>query len=347
MNRPLVLIAVCSLVATLGACSDGATPTAVSGDAAPAGVSAVVPEFPAVVETVHGQVTIEKQPARVVALGFGDADTALALGVSPVGVSDWGFFTVPGLGPWAVDQIEGEPEVIDQTGSEKQQYAQIKALKPDLILQTDLGGVEKDRYRRLARIAPVVAAPAGLGDVAEIGYDQQTMFIAKALGVPREGRRLLDELQARTEDAAASNPGFRDRTVASMTLSDSGYWAALEDSNPFQFYSALGFRQSPEVRDLAFEAFENGLAEYGSGAAPLAEEGLDELDADLLVLATDSGISPAQITEDPGFGELADRALVLDKERGRSTALALGRPSILSADWLLQEFVPQIAETLS
>lgn len=41
------------------------------------------------VPTKFGEVTIPAEPKRVVALGWGDAETALALGVQPVGASDW------------------------------------------------------------------------------------------------------------------------------------------------------------------------------------------------------------------------------------------------------------------
>ncbi|MFD6620228.1 iron-siderophore ABC transporter substrate-binding protein, partial [Streptomyces albidoflavus] len=40
--------------------------------------------FPAQVATKFGTVTVKERPERVVALGWGDAETALALGVQPV-----------------------------------------------------------------------------------------------------------------------------------------------------------------------------------------------------------------------------------------------------------------------
>ena len=41
--------------------------------------------FPVTVGTAFGDVTVEEEPVRVVALGWSDAETALALGVQPVG----------------------------------------------------------------------------------------------------------------------------------------------------------------------------------------------------------------------------------------------------------------------
>src|SRR5690606_20608019 len=45
--------------------------------------------FPVTIEHKYGETTIEEEPERVVAVGFTDQDTLLALGVVPVGIRDW------------------------------------------------------------------------------------------------------------------------------------------------------------------------------------------------------------------------------------------------------------------
>lgn len=55
--------------------------------------------FPVDLTTKFGKVTVDEAPKRVVALGWGDAETALALGVQPVGASDWLGFGGEGVGP--------------------------------------------------------------------------------------------------------------------------------------------------------------------------------------------------------------------------------------------------------
>ena len=57
------------------------------------------------IDTKFGSVEVPKDPKKVVALGWGDAETALALGVQPVGASDWVEFGGKGVGPWAEDDI--------------------------------------------------------------------------------------------------------------------------------------------------------------------------------------------------------------------------------------------------
>ena len=51
-----------------------------------------------VVETKFGEVEVPEAAQRIVALGWGDAETALALGVQPVGASDWLAFGGEGVG---------------------------------------------------------------------------------------------------------------------------------------------------------------------------------------------------------------------------------------------------------
>jgi iron complex transport system substrate-binding protein len=67
----------------------------------------------------------------VVALGWGDAEIALALGVQPVGASDWLDFGGNGQGPWAADLYDEDPTLIETL---EPSFEAIAALEPDLIL---------------------------------------------------------------------------------------------------------------------------------------------------------------------------------------------------------------------
>ena len=62
---------------------------------------------PVTVSTAFGDVTIPEKPRRVVALGWGDAEVALALGVQPVGAADWLGVGGDGLGPWGERRYAG------------------------------------------------------------------------------------------------------------------------------------------------------------------------------------------------------------------------------------------------
>ena len=144
------------------------------------------------VETKFGAVEVPADPQRVVALGWGDAETALALGVQPVGASDWVEFGGTGVGPWAEDLYDEAPEIIETMEPD---YEAIAALEPDVILDTNSSG-EKKRYDRLSEIAPTVGVPEG-GDNYLTTMDQQVDLVAEALGKEDEGKSLLDRKSTR------------------------------------------------------------------------------------------------------------------------------------------------------
>src|SRR5918997_7140219 len=78
------------LATVLVAAGCGSGDDASSGDAAAGGSPASGGAFPVTIENAFGPVQIPEEPQRVVALGWSDAETALALGVQPVGpVTGW------------------------------------------------------------------------------------------------------------------------------------------------------------------------------------------------------------------------------------------------------------------
>ena len=68
--------------------------------------------FPVSITTGLGTTTIDSAPKRVVALGWGDAETALELGVQPVGASDWLAFGGDGVGPWLAFRAITLPHLV-------------------------------------------------------------------------------------------------------------------------------------------------------------------------------------------------------------------------------------------
>src|SRR6185312_11528161 len=138
-----------------------------------------------------GDVDIDQAPQRVVALGWGDAETALALGVQPVGASDWLGFGGDGVGPWAQGLYDTAPKIIDTL---EPSYEAIAALKPDLILDVR-GSGDHDRHERLAQIAPTVGIPEG-GQNYLTDMEEQVEMISTALGVPDAGDALLQQVDA-------------------------------------------------------------------------------------------------------------------------------------------------------
>jgi iron complex transport system substrate-binding protein len=318
-------------VLTLSACSSTDEPAASEGaetTAASTGEGA----FPATVDTKFGEVTVESRPERVVALGWGDAETALSLGYQPVGASDWLAFGGDGVGPWAEGQYDESPEIIDTL---EPSYEAIAALEPDLILDVKSSG-DQDRYDRLSEIAPTVGVPEG-GDSYLTTGQQQLELISTALGVPEKG----EELQAQLEDSFAAareaHPDWDGRTIAAATRTSEGWGAYIEGGDRVDFLQNLGFVQSPTIADLPVSA--SGFS------VDISAEQLDLLDADLIV-AFPIYIETTEITEDPQWQAIpavADgRAVVIDGDL--SSAYSLG--TIGAQQYALDNLVPLIEDAL-
>ena len=114
--------------------------------------------FPVTIPNTFGTTTISTAPKRVVCIGWGSQDVALALGVVPVGMSKGTFGDVDGTYPWQDDALHGaaEPTLLDDADAIP--FEQVAALHPDVILAVQ-SGLTKSQYATLSDIAPTVAEP--------------------------------------------------------------------------------------------------------------------------------------------------------------------------------------------
>jgi iron complex transport system substrate-binding protein len=223
----------------------------------------------ATVETKFGKVEIKEKPERIVALGWGDAETALALGVEPVGASDWLAFGDEGVGPWLKGAYKKTPTIL---GTMELDYEKIASLEPDLILDVRSSG-DQERYDRLAEIAPTIGVPKG-GDSYLTSSEQQVQMIAKALGKEAEGEQLLKDVEAAFEKAKGEYPQFADKTVTVGSYTSEGWGAYVSGDSRVDFMTKLGFTNKEEIEKQANGAF----------YVKVADEQLELLDADLTVV---------------------------------------------------------------
>lgn len=288
--------------------------------------------FPATVDTKFGEVTVESRPERIVALGWGDAETALSLGYQPVGASDWLGFGGDGVGPWAEGEYTESPEIIDTL---EPSYEAIAALEPDLILDVKSSG-DQDRYDRLSEIAPTVGVPEG-GDSYLTTGEQQLELIAAALGVPEKGEELEAGLDDGFAAAREAHPDWEGKTVTAASRTADSWGAYIEGGDRVDFLEELGFVQSPEIAALP-------VASTGF-SVDISSEQLDVLDADLVVVSP-IWIDTDVITDDPQWQAIpavADgRFVVVDGDI--ASAYALG--TIGARMYALDNLVPLIEDAL-
>ncbi|MEV7869806.1 iron-siderophore ABC transporter substrate-binding protein [Streptomyces sp. NPDC088124] len=137
------------------------------------------------VETVMGDVRVKNAPGRVVVLDTDALDSAVTLGVTPVGAT-----TVVDGAPFSTylpaDRLKGVKSVglIAQPNLEA-----INALKPDLILSSKVR--DEKNYQALSAIAPTV-----FSDTTGPSWRQNFELHADALGRKNEAKKVVSEYEA-------------------------------------------------------------------------------------------------------------------------------------------------------
>ena len=166
------------------------------------------------IDSALGTATIEEEPERIVTLGQGSTETAIALGTTPVGMEEyeWGADDT-GYLPWIYDEVKDRdeqlPELIE--GSTELDIEAILELEPDLIL-APWSGLTQEQYDLLADVAPTVAYPE---QPWTIEWQQQIEIIGEAMGeeeIPMQYNR-----EALITKTLSSTP-FENGTIAYVSL---------------------------------------------------------------------------------------------------------------------------------
>ncbi len=327
-SRRLLLAGVAAAVALTACSTTGADDDA----AAPAASGSVGGQFPVTIATAFGDVTIEKQPARIVTLGWSDAEVALALGVQPVGDADWIPFGGDGQGPWNQGRYTTPPEKV---GTLELDMEKIAALEPDLILDTRASG-ERARYDQIAALGvPVVDIPAG-GESYKTTWEQQLDMVGKALGKSAEAAKLKSDLEAQFVAVAAANPQFKGKTVAAGSKTSRGWGAYVGGSGRVDFLAKLGFTPSPQIEALKGDTF----------SIQISDEKLNTLDADLTTV-TMIGVSADEVKADKLLQAVpsvkAGRVVYLDN---KDISSAFASNSVLGYKYALETVPPLLASAL-
>ncbi len=240
-------------LALLTACGgEGSTSTPAAGSAPRA----------TTVQTAYGAVEVPAAAKRVVALGDAALDSALALGVVPVGtLSSRGGTTVSS---YLADRAPGI--AIVGTVRETNLEAVVEG-EPDLILAAS--STTREQYDALKAIAPtVVPKPERYGD-----WETETRTFGAALGKAADADALLAGIAKRAQDLAARRGAGGTAAVVrwmhtgplvmSSSLMSSRLVALTGDTLP----ATAGFIDKPHTD-------------------PLSLENLGQIDSDFIYVAT-------------------------------------------------------------
>ncbi len=161
---------------------------ACSSDPEPAATGAPVPDDTAAgyaVEHARGTVELEAAPQRVVTLEPVETDTAVALGVVPVGAA------VLSVEAGVPAYLGEEAQAIEVVGTVPEPNLEaIAALEPDLILGTE--SRHSDLYDQLASVAPTVFMATQTDP-----WQENVLLVGRALGREADAQALLDAYDAR------------------------------------------------------------------------------------------------------------------------------------------------------
>lgn len=306
--------------------------TALAAAPAPAGAKAK-PAYPVVVEHEFGTTEVPRRPARVVALGWGDAEAALALGVQPIGAVDWlQTGSRFGVGKWAEDRYDKAPTLL----ASQFDFEAIAALRPDLILNT-ASDADPATHATLSRLAPTIALPAGT-PAWGTSWDDQLTQVGAALGRSKQAKRLVKATNAAFADAAADHPELAGKTVVVAASRGGMYGAYLEQDIRTGFMTRLGMTSKPEL-----EALGNGTAFF----VPISAERADMLDADLVVMLplfdTADMLANDQVLTSTASAKAGNLVIVDDL----TLAAALSSGSVLASRYALEHGVPLFARAVA
>ncbi|MFZ3417912.1 iron-siderophore ABC transporter substrate-binding protein [Arthrobacter sp. 3Tela_A] len=340
LSRMRSLAAVAAVAAlSLSACSTGSSSDAGTGTAA--GSS---DQFPVTIEHAFGETTLDSVPERVATVSWVNTDTALALGVVPVGMPEyeWGG-NENGTTPWIDEALEelGAPIGSDNAPVQYSEtdginFDAIAATTPDVILAA-YSGITEEEYDKLSAIAPVIAYPE---TPYYTSWQDSAEMIGEALGKSDEAAKLVEDTEKAIADKAAEYPelagtsfiyGNLDTTAGADQISiyTSG------DNRP-KFLKELGMVQAPIVDENApADAF----------YLTWSPERANELEADLFVSWVADDAAKESIMSDPLLSQipaLKNGGLVADSDN--TLTLSISAANVLSIPYALDNFVPMLGE---
>ncbi len=338
-TRSLTLVAA-GLVATLGlaACGSSSTPAAApsSGSAA---ASSGSDALPVTIKHAFGETTIEKKPARVATLGWGNHEVPLALGIVPVGMSKatWGDDNKNGILPWVEDKLKelgGQTPVLFDDG-DSIDFEAVANTKPDVILAA-YSGLTKEQYDTLTKIAPVVAYPkvpwgTSLEDMIELD--------AKGLGMAAEGEKLADDVEKQIETIAAKHPTLKGKSalfsfIDPTDLSKVGFYTTVDPRA--ELLEDVGMTTPKLVKDAGAK---------GEFYTTVSAEKSDQFsDVDVIVTyGKDEAAVLKAVKADPLWSKMAPvKNGAIDILEDDTPLAAAGNPSPLNIAWGLDKYLSTI-----
>ncbi|MBT0772522.1 iron-siderophore ABC transporter substrate-binding protein [Kineosporia sp. J2-2] len=320
----------------LAACGSGSAGEDDAGGAASgAGFEAVT------IEHALGEATITEKPERIVTLGQGSTETAIALGTVPVGIEEypWGSDDT-GYLPWVYEAVKekGAQLPTQFTGNEELDVEAIVELEPDLIL-APWSGVTQEQYDVLKDIAPTVAYPELPWTIT---WDEQIRTIGRAMGQTDDAEQLITGIEKQLSESARDE--YEDITFSYVYNTGPGTLGVFYPGEQrVAMVSALGLTVDPVVDTLGEWEVE------GTDSAAIGLENADKLkDSDLIFTFYSDEANREEIEAQKLYQQIpaiARGSVVAPTEQPFVTASSIINP--LTVPWTLERFTPLIDEAVA
>ncbi|TJZ81737.1 iron-siderophore ABC transporter substrate-binding protein [Rhodococcus oryzae] len=322
-----------SLVAVAGI-AIGCSAQADESSAAGAGAGAEPGALPVTLEHAYGSTTISETPQRIAAVGIGDTDVLLSLGITPVLVPAWKGSVDTGIGAWAEPNRGGAaaPPVLANAVSDFDIEA-VAAAAPDLILAVN-NAIDEDEYRKLSAIAPTVLHAPDQTDWM-LPWQDVTTRIGAAVGRPQAAAEQITSVEDTFGAARAENPQFAGKSaILVRAMPDDTFRVYSPTSARGQMLTELGFTMPAQLRDRFGEALYTDVS----------AENLPLLEADLLVM-DNYDASSERLQAMPTFTGLdvvrGGRMVGLDAV----TSDAVSMPNPLTIPFVVDDLLERISRT--
>ena len=262
-----------------------------------------------------GTTEVPETPERVVVLDTAPLDSAIALGIQPVGTITYGTFP---------SYLPSQPEEIAIIGEGNQPNQEaILQLEPDLILGSKTGS-SRQEYRQFSRIAPTVYTE-GSGRAGD--WQENFLLHAEALGQIEQAEILLADYRAQIEKVQAQLDSPETLEISVIGTYSGKVGAYTTGSFSGSVLNDIG---------LARTAAQDLPRRY---ASEISAEALDDLDGDYIFLIYSPDFSgslqKADFAADPVWSRL--EAVQQDRLCEVSGAVWAAGRSLLAAQQILQD----------